>query len=162
MGILDGQVALISGGARGMGAAEAALLVTEGARVVIGDVLDDVNEATAADVGEACRAVHLDVTSEDDWRTAVEATEAWFGPITVLVNNAGVADATPVEQTSAESFRRVVDINLTGTFLGMKASHPLAAPCRGRQHRQHLVDSRAGGLLLSVRLRGGQVGRAWS
>ena len=124
MGILDGQVALISGGARGMGAAEAALFVADGARVVIRDVLDDENEATAAELGEASRAVHLDVTSEDDWRTAVESTEAWFGPITVLVNNAGVADATPVEQTSAESFRRVVDINLTGTFLGMKAAIP--------------------------------------
>lgn len=124
MGIMDRQVALISGGARGMGAAEAALFAAEGARVVIGDVLDEANEATAADIGATCRAVHLDVTSEDDWQAAVEATEEWFGPVTVLVNNAGIADATPLENTSADAFRRVVEVNLTGTFLGIKAAIP--------------------------------------
>jgi 3alpha(or 20beta)-hydroxysteroid dehydrogenase len=124
MGQLDGTVALISGGARGMGAAEAALFVAEGARVVVGDVLDEQNLATAAALGDACQAVHLDVTSVDDWRAAVEATESWFGPITALVNNAGVAEAAPIEQTDVETFRRVLDINLTGSFLGIQATIP--------------------------------------
>jgi 3alpha(or 20beta)-hydroxysteroid dehydrogenase len=107
-----------------MGAAEAALLVEEGARVVIGDILDDECSATAHELGDACRAVHLDVTSEDDWRSAVEATEAWFGPVTALVNNAGVAEAASIEQTDVATFRRVVDVNLTGTFLGIQATIP--------------------------------------
>jgi 3alpha(or 20beta)-hydroxysteroid dehydrogenase len=124
MGKLDGQVALISGGARGMGAAEARLFVAEGARVVIGDVLDDENESTARDLGKACRAVRLDVVSEDDWRRAVDAAEEAFGPVTILVNNAGIAETAPIEQTTAETFRHVVDVNLTGTFLGIKAAIP--------------------------------------
>lgn len=124
MGALDGHVALISGGARGMGAAEAALFVAEGATVVVGDVLDDDNAATARRLGEACRAVHLDVTREDDWRAALEEAESAFGPVSLLINNAGVADAAPLEQMTADAFRRVVDINLTGTFLGMKTAIP--------------------------------------
>lgn len=107
-----------------MGAAEARLFVASGARVVIGDVLDDDNVATARGLGESCRAVHLDVVSEDDWRHAVQAAEAAFGPITILVNNAGVADAAPIEQTSVETFRHVLDVNLTGTFLGIKSTIP--------------------------------------
>jgi 3alpha(or 20beta)-hydroxysteroid dehydrogenase len=124
MGRLDGHVALISGGARGMGAAQAALFVAEGARVVIGDVRDDENAATAARLGQRCRAVPLDVTSEHDWQRAVEATEDAWGPLTVLVNNAGIVETAPIEQTSVEAFRRIVDVNLTGTFLGIKAAIP--------------------------------------
>lgn len=124
MPTLEGQVALISGGARGMGAAEAALFVEHGARVVIGDVLDADNEATADRLGDRCLAVHLDVTSEHDWAEAVAATESRFGPISVLVNNAGIVEASPIEQTSPEGFRRVLDVNLTGTFLGIHAVTP--------------------------------------
>jgi 3alpha(or 20beta)-hydroxysteroid dehydrogenase len=124
MPTLEGQVALISGGARGMGAAEAALFVENGARVVIGDVLDADNEATADRLGDHCLAVHLDVTSEHDWAEAVAATESRFGPISVLVNNAGIVEPSPIEQTSPEAFRRVLDVNLTGTFLGIHAVTP--------------------------------------
>jgi 3alpha(or 20beta)-hydroxysteroid dehydrogenase len=124
MAELDGQVALISGGARGMGAAEAALFVAEGARVVIGDVLDEENSATAAVLGSSCRAVHLDVTSEQDWAAAVSAAEETFGPISILVNNAGIVEPAPIEATTAESFQRVLDVNLLGTFLGIKSTIP--------------------------------------
>lgn len=124
MGRMDGQVALISGGARGMGAAEARLFVAEGASVVIGDVLDAECQAMADAIGEACLPVHLDVTDEHDWQASVAAAEQAFGPVTALVNNAGVAAMAPIEQTSAEMFRGVLDINLTGTFLGTKAAIP--------------------------------------
>jgi 3alpha(or 20beta)-hydroxysteroid dehydrogenase len=124
MGQLDGQVALISGGARGMGAAEAALFVTEGAQVVIGDVLDAENAATADSLGQTCRAVHLDVTSESSWLAAVSAAEQAFGPISVLVNNAGIVEPSPIEATTTDSFHRVLDVNLLGTFLGIKSTIP--------------------------------------
>lgn len=107
-----------------MGAAEAALFAEQGAMVVIGDVRDAENRATAEAIGDACVPVHLDVTSEHDWHAAVAAAEKAFGPVSVLVNNAGVAEMAPIEQTSAEMFRRVLDINLTGTFLGTKAAIP--------------------------------------
>ncbi len=107
-----------------MGAAEAQLFADEGARVVSGDVLDAENDDTAARIGPACRAVHLDVTSEHDWAAAVASAEAAFGPISILVNNAGVVEPSPIEQTSADAFRRVVDVNLTGTFLGIQAVTP--------------------------------------
>lgn len=124
MGRLDGQVAIISGGARGMGAAEAALLAAEGARVVVGDLLDAEGEATAAEIGATCRFVHLDVTSPQQWAAAVSATEEAFGPVSILVNNAGIAPAALVEQTDPAVFRQVLDVNLTGTFLGIQAVVP--------------------------------------
>ena len=107
-----------------MGAAEARLFAAEGASVVVGDVLDAENESTAAAIGSACRAVHLDVTNEQDWHDAVAAAEQAYGPVSILVNNAGIAEMAPIEQTTAEEFRRVLDINLTGTFLGTKAAIP--------------------------------------
>lgn len=107
-----------------MGAAEAALFAAEGARVVIGDVLDAENRATAEAIGADCRAVHLDVTSEPDWHDAVAAAEQAFGPVSVLVNNAGVVEPSPIETTTVESFQRVLDINLLGTFLGIKVAIP--------------------------------------
>lgn len=107
-----------------MGAAEARLFAAEGASVVVGDVLDAENASTADAIGSACRAVHLDVTNEHDWHGAVAAAEKAYGPVSILVNNAGVAEMSPIEQTTAEEFRRVLDINLTGTFLGTKAAIP--------------------------------------
>jgi 3alpha(or 20beta)-hydroxysteroid dehydrogenase len=107
-----------------MGAAEARLFAAEGARVLIGDVLDAENAATAAEIGPACRAVHLDVTSEQDWAAAVASAEQAFGPVSILVNNAGIVEPSPIEQTSADAFRRVLDVNLTGTFLGIHAVTP--------------------------------------
>ena len=120
----DGTVALISGGARGMGAAHARGLVAEGGRVVIGDVLDDDGKKLAEELGEAVHYVHLDVTKDDDWKYAVTAAETEFGPITLLVNNAGIVLFGSVDGTDPAEFRRIIDVNLTGTFLGMHYSIP--------------------------------------
>lgn len=124
MGKLDGQVVLISGGARGMGAVEARMFAAEGASVVIGDVLDAENAATADSIGAQCLAVHLDVTSEADWAAAVATAESHFGPVTILINNAGIADLVPITPGSGAKFRHVVDVNLTGTYLGITAVVP--------------------------------------
>lgn len=124
MARLDGTVALVSGGARGMGASHVRGLAAEGASVVFGDVLDGEGEELAADVGDAVRYVHLDVTSGDDWQAAVAAAEDGFGPIGLLVNNAGIVAYGPIADMDPDDFRRVIDINLTGTFLGMHFAVP--------------------------------------
>jgi 3alpha(or 20beta)-hydroxysteroid dehydrogenase len=124
MATLTGAVAVVSGGARGMGAGHVRGLVAEGAKVVFGDVLDDEGRALATEVGASARYVHLDVTSEGDWVHAVAEAEAAFGPVTVLVNNAGILAFGSVETTSPADFRKVIDVNLTGTFLGMHAAIP--------------------------------------
>jgi 3alpha(or 20beta)-hydroxysteroid dehydrogenase len=124
-GRLEGKVALISGGARGQGATEAELFVSEGARVVIGDVLDDEGKATAERIGESCRYVHLDVTLEEDWQAALQFTIDEFGAPDILVNNAGIFIIRPIAMTSVEEFERVQKINVTGVFLGMKTVGPV-------------------------------------
>lgn len=124
MGRLDGTVALISGGARGMGESHARALVSEGAQVVIGDILQEEGEAVASDLGESCRFCHLDVTSADDWSTAVREAEEAFGPVSLLVNNAGILSFGPIESTEPDEFRRVLEINLVGVFLGMHTVVP--------------------------------------
>ena len=121
MGRLDGKVALISGAARGQGEAHARRFVSEGARVVVADLLDVEGEAVAKELGDAARYVHLDVTNEDDWTAAVAATVEAFGELHVLVNNAGVLGAfTPIEKSTVEHFVKVLSINLVGAFLGIK------------------------------------------
>ena len=122
MGRLDGKVALITGGARGMGKSHVRHFVAEGARVVFGDVLDDKGEYVAAGLGEqACRYIHHDVTSEDDWAAAVGlATEA-FGRLDVLVNNAGILAFARIADMPLADFRRVLEVNAVGCWLGMKA-----------------------------------------
>jgi 3(or 17)beta-hydroxysteroid dehydrogenase len=124
---LAGKVALISGGARGMGACEAGLFAREGARVVIGDLREAEGRAVEAEIvakgGEAL-FVQLDVTSENDWQRAVTAAEDRFGKLDVLVNNAGVGGVGRVEDTKLEEWNRVMDINSTGVFLGTKAAIP--------------------------------------
>jgi 3alpha(or 20beta)-hydroxysteroid dehydrogenase len=120
--MLEGKVAIISGGARGQGEAEARRFAAEGARVVVGDVLDDEGKVVAADIGEAARYVHLDVTSEDDWSGIVAAATSDFGRLDVLVNNAGIGLVTPIVGGSLEEYLRVVMINQVGVFLGMKAA----------------------------------------
>jgi NAD(P)-dependent dehydrogenase (short-subunit alcohol dehydrogenase family) len=124
---LAGKVALISGGARGMGAAEARLFAREGARVVLGDVLEAEARAVVAEIaakgGEAL-FVPLDVTREADWQRAVAAALERFGSLGVLVNNAGVGAAGRLEETTLEAWQRVMDVNATGVFLGTKAVIP--------------------------------------
>jgi NAD(P)-dependent dehydrogenase (short-subunit alcohol dehydrogenase family) len=124
---LAGKVALISGGARGMGAAEAAMFCGEGASVVIGDVLDGEGKAIESEIGgKGGRIVyvHLDVTSEADWQAAVDLAVSRFGKLDVLVNNAGIGAHGRVEDTSAEAWDRVMAINAKGVFLGTKAAIP--------------------------------------
>lgn len=124
MGRLDGKVALISGGARGMGNAEARLFAREGARVVIGDVAAADGAALADDIGDAARFVNLDVTAYDQWESAVAETLAAFGRLDILVNNAGIVIPSPMRDLSLEDYRKVIDVNQTGVFLGMKAATP--------------------------------------
>ncbi|MGK8489358.1 glucose 1-dehydrogenase [Nocardia asiatica] len=124
MGRLTGKVALISGGARGMGAAHARALVAEDARVVLGDVLDDEGAAVAAELGENAVYAHLDVREPDDWRKAVSEAVERFGSLSVLVNNAGIANGNLLVAFELAEWQRIIDINLTGTFLGMQAATP--------------------------------------
>src|SRR6185312_12416561 len=121
MGRLDGKVALITGAARGQGAAEARLFVAEGAQVMLGDVLDEDGEALAKELDDRAAYSHHDVTSEADWAAVVAATMSQFGRLDVLVNNAGVFLVKPMMMTSLDDYMRVVTINQVGTFLGMKA-----------------------------------------
>ncbi len=121
MGKLDGRVAIVTGAARGQGEAEARLFAAEGAKVVVTDVLDDEGAAVAAELGDAARYEHLDVSDEDAWQSVVEATTEAFGPPTVLVNNAGILSFGPIAKTDVDQFRKVLDVNLVGTLLGIKS-----------------------------------------
>jgi 3alpha(or 20beta)-hydroxysteroid dehydrogenase len=121
MARLNGKVAIVTGAARGTGEATARLLAAEGARVVVADVNDDVGEATAKALGDGALYVHLDVTSEDDWARAVETTLGELGRVDVLVNNAGVLHLAALPDTALADYERVVRVNQTGVFLGMRA-----------------------------------------
>lgn len=121
MGRVDGKVALISGGARGMGAEHARALVAEGAKVVVGDILDDEGKALAEQLGDAARYVHLDVTSAQEWDAAAATAVDEFGTLNVLVNNAGIVALGKIGEFDMAKWQKVIDVNLTGTFLGMQA-----------------------------------------
>jgi NAD(P)-dependent dehydrogenase (short-subunit alcohol dehydrogenase family) len=127
MGRLDGKVALISGGARGQGATEAKLFMHEGAKVVLGDVLDTEGgklEAEIRDAGGEAIYVHLNVTREADWRAAVETAERQFGKLNVLVNNAGILIRKSIEETTEDDWDRIMAVNAKGVFLGTKHAIP--------------------------------------
>ncbi len=121
-GRFTGKVVLISGGASGIGAAAAALFVAEGARVVLGDLQIEKGAALAASLGERALFVSLDVTSEASWRAAVAQSQAKFGPLTTVVNSAGISVPASIEDETLEGFRRTLSINLDGTFLGCKVA----------------------------------------
>lgn len=121
MNRLSGRVALVSGAARGMGLSHCRAMVAEGAQVVLGDILDDEGRAAAESLGDAALYVHLDVTSPESWEEAVRLTAETFGPPTVLVNNAGIVNGNLITAFEPDEWRRIVDINLTGTFLGIRA-----------------------------------------
>ena len=121
---LRGKVILISGGARGQGAAEARLFVAEGARVVIGDVLEAEGRRVASELGDATTFVRQDVTQEGDWKTAVNAAEK-LGGLHGLVNNAGIYQPRTLMETQTELFEHHTRVNLLGCFLGMKTVVPL-------------------------------------
>ena len=153
MGVrLSGKVALISGGARGMGAATVALFLEEGASVLFGDVLAGEGtqlEATlVARYGAAStRFVRLDVTSEDDWARAVNLAETTFGGLDILVNNAGTSGPGRTETSTMADWHRVMDVNLTGALLGMRAAIPA-------------MRGRGGGAIVNVSSIYGMVGAA--
>ena len=124
---LDGKVAIISGGARGIGAEVARLFNREGARVVIGDIREDEGQEVESEIieeGGSCLYVRLDVTSSSSWRHAISSTVNQFGKVDVLVNNAGTSEGGTVEATTVEQWQRVMDVNAKGVFLGMKAAVP--------------------------------------
>jgi NAD(P)-dependent dehydrogenase (short-subunit alcohol dehydrogenase family) len=127
MGRLDGKVALISGGARGQGEAEATLFAREGARVVFGDVLDDEGKRVEAAIGAAggeATYVHLDVTQEADWQRAMETAVSKYGKLDILVNNAGIIRRDSIEETSRATWDEVMAVNAAGVFLGTKYALP--------------------------------------
>lgn len=128
MGKLDGKVALISGGGRGQGAAEAKTLAQEGAKVVFGDIRDEEGAAVEADIrsagGEAVY-VHLDVTQEADWRNAVQTAVSRFGGLHILVNNAGIIiPRVAIEERTEDEWDQVMAVNAKGVFLGTKCAIP--------------------------------------
>ncbi len=123
MGRLDDKVAIISGGAKGQGAAEVELFAAEGAKVVFGDVLDDEGkkvEARIAELGGEVEYVHLDVTSDEDWRKAVDLAESKYGRVDILVNNAGISLRHQDMDISNEDWDNVMDVNAKGVFLGTR------------------------------------------
>ena len=123
-GRLDGKVALISGGARGQGEAEARRFVAEGAKVVIGDILEAEGKAVADDLGDAAVFVPLDVTDESSWAAAVAEAEERFGPVSVLVNNAGILSFGQLDRVKRGEYERLIQVNLVGVLLGMQAVVP--------------------------------------
>ncbi len=124
---LEGKVALISGGARGMGAEAGCLFAKEGAKVVLGDVLETEGKTTVEEIraaGGEATFVRLDVTSESDWAGAVTEAERWYGKLDVLVNNAGIGGGNRIEDTTLADWERIMAVNSTGVFLGTRAVIP--------------------------------------
>jgi len=121
---LTGKVAIITGGARGMGAATSRMFVAAGAKVAIADMLETEGTALAAELGENAGFWKHDVTSEDSWANLVAEVEAAFGGVDVLVNNAGIIIFKDLMNTTLEDYKRVLDVNLVGDFLGIKAVAP--------------------------------------
>jgi NAD(P)-dependent dehydrogenase (short-subunit alcohol dehydrogenase family) len=127
MNRLDGKIALISGAARGIGAETARLMVEAGARVIIGDILDERGRGTASEIGGSDSAAifhHLDVTSAEDWKAAIGAAVTGWGGLDILVNNAGLFLGKGIEEASLDEWHRICAVNLTGVFLGTKLAMP--------------------------------------
>lgn len=124
MGLLDHDVAVVTGAASGLGAEVARLFIAEGARVVLTDISRDAGKALAEELGEKARFHALNVTSEDDWAAVVAFAEQEFGPITVMVNNAGISDQAPIEELDVARFRKSIDINEVSLLLSYRAVVP--------------------------------------
>lgn len=124
MSNLNGKVALITGAARGQGAAEARLFAQRGAKVMLCDILDSEGQAVAAEIGPNAAYLRLDVTSEASWQAAVKAAVAKFGKLNVLVNNAGIVKVTALADCPLEEYMQVIQVNQIGVFLGMKTVAP--------------------------------------
>lgn len=125
---LKGKVALISGGAKGQGKVEAQLFSKEGAKVILGDILDDLGQEVAKDIqdtGGEATYVHLDVTNETDWKSSIEIVLKKYGRLDILVNNAGILIRKGIEDTTSEDWSRIMAINAKGAFLGIKSAIPV-------------------------------------
>jgi 3alpha(or 20beta)-hydroxysteroid dehydrogenase len=120
----DNRTVIVTGGARGMGASHARGFVSEGAKVVIADVLEREGRTLADELGDRASFSRLDVTNDRDWAATVAAAENAFGPVSVLVNNAAIVRFGPITETGPAVWRQVIDINLTGTYLGIRAVVP--------------------------------------
>ncbi len=144
MNSLDGKVALISGGARGIGGETARLMAQAGAKVVIGDVLDTIGAETVASIragGGQAEYIHLDVTNPDDWTAAVNRATGTFGKLDILVNNAGVFIGKGIEDISLDEWNRLVAVNMTGVFLGTRLCvQALREAARGTEHGSAIVN----------------------
>ena len=121
MSRLAGKVAIVTGGARGMGAVTAKLFIEHAAKVIIADIIDEAGEALAASLGDNARYVHADVSNEADWQTLISAAES-FGPLNILVNNAAVLHVASIADSDADDYMRVIKINQLGTYLGIRAA----------------------------------------
>lgn len=124
MGRLESKVAIITGAAQGMGASHAKKFIEEGAKVVLTDLNEEKGQALAAELGDHAVFVKQNVTSAEDWSTVVAEAEKAFGPVSVLVNNAGITMAKSILQTTQEEYRRIVEVNQVSVFLGMKTIIP--------------------------------------
>ena len=127
MGKLDGKVAIVTGAARGQGEAEARLFAAEGAKVVLGDVLDREGRTVADSIGAAAVYVHHDVSNEESWKDAIGAAVSKWGRLDVLVNNAGILLVAPIAQMELSDYLRIVGVNQVGCLLGMKHAIPAMA-----------------------------------
>ena len=135
MNRIDDKVVLITGGARGQGRAEAELCVSAGAHVVITDIDQDLGNAAAEEIGQNCLFLSQDVASEEQWQKVVEEVVQRFGKIDALINNAGIFRVQELEETSAEDWDRMIAINQTGVFYGMRAVAP------------HMKEARSGSII---------------
>src|SRR5699024_4563070 len=131
MARLAGKIAIITGAAQGMGEAHARMFVAEGAKVVLTDLLEEKGQALAEELGENALFVKQDVTRAEDWKNVVEKAEEAFGPVNVLVNNAGITMAKSILETTEEEYRRIVEINQISVFLAMKAVIPSMQKAEG-------------------------------
>ena len=149
---LNNKAVLISGGARGMGSVEAKLFSSEGASVIIGDILEDEGRKIEAEINESggvCIFVRLDVTSEEDWESAVNLAVERFGKLDILINNAGIFPMESIEDTTVGSWDRVMDVNAKCVFLGTKAAIPA-------------MRASGGGSIINLSSIAGLVGSAYS
>jgi 3alpha(or 20beta)-hydroxysteroid dehydrogenase len=122
MGRLQGKVAIVTGAARGMGAAHARRFAAEGAKVLLTDLLDEEGKRVAQEIGAAALYAHLDVRSEEDWAAAVAMAVEQFGRLDILINNSGIQRMATIAEMSLNDFQTVLDVNLTGTFIGLRAA----------------------------------------
>ena len=158
MARLAGRIAIVTGAARGIGEAEARPFADEGARVVVADVLDDEAEAVATSLGDRAVAAHLDVTSEADWVRVLEMCQDTFGTPDVLVNNAGILHLAPLLQLDVDDFRRVLEVNTIGPFLGMK----VVGGAMAAAHRGSIVNVSSTGGMIGMSMISAYVASKWA